>query len=254
MRQAVRTPSGTQAIERAAQVLVHVVESPEPLGLGELAETTGLPKSTTSRVVSALERQGLVQRAGGLRPGPVLMRFAQRGLGATLVELADEALRRLAEESGETTNLAVPTPIGVEHLAQRDSRHFVGVANWVGKRVPLHSAANGKVFLAYGAAPVPDSLEQLTPRTIVDRAALEQELERMRTRGYATAADELELGLSALAAPVSGAGGEVVAALSISAPTIRLPADRMRQLARPLLEQARALSARLGTHELATRR
>jgi DNA-binding IclR family transcriptional regulator len=76
----------------------------------------------------------------------------------------------------------------------------------------------------------------------------------VRRRGYATAADELELGLSALAAPVNGAGGEVVAALSISAPTIRLPADRMRQLAPPLLEQARALSARLGTHELATRR
>jgi IclR family acetate operon transcriptional repressor len=254
MRKAVGTHSGTQAIERAAQVLVHVVESREPLGVGELAETTGLPKSTTSRVVAALERQGLVQRAGGLRPGPVLMRFAQRGLGATLVELADDALRRLADESGETTNLAVPTPIGVEHLAQRDSRHFVGVANWVGKRVPLHSAANGKVFLAYGVAPLPDALEQLTPRTIVDRAALERELERVRTRGYATAADELELGLSALAAPVSGAGGEVVAALSISAPTIRLPADRMRQLAPPLLEQARALSARLGTHELATRR
>jgi IclR family transcriptional regulator, acetate operon repressor len=250
MSQPARTNSGTHAIERAAQVLVRVVESDEPLGVGELAETTGLPKSTTSRLVSALERQGLLQRAGGLRPGPVLMRFAQRGLGAALVELADDALRRLADESGEPINLAVPTPVGVEHLSQRDSRHFVGVVNWVGKRVPPHSAANGKVFLAFGAVPVPASLEQLTPRTIVDRAALEQELERVRASGYATAVDELELGLSAIASPVRGAGDEVVAALSISAPSIRLPAERIRELLPALLEQARALSARLGTHEL----
>lgn len=249
MSEAAGSQTGTQAIERAAQVLVRVVESPEPLGVGELAETTGLPKSTTSRLVSALERQGLVQRAGGLRPGPVLMRFAQRGVGATLVDLADEALQRLADESGETINLAVPTPVGVEHVAQLDSRHFVGVVNWVGKRVPLHCAANGKVFLASGAAPVPAALEQLTPRTLVDREALERELARVRARGYATAVDELELGLAALAAPVHGVDDEVVAALSISGPTIRLPAERMRQLAPVLLEQAHALSARLGNHD-----
>jgi IclR family acetate operon transcriptional repressor len=243
------THNGTQAIDRAAQLLVRVVESAQPLAVGELADASGLPKSTTSRLVSALERQGLVQRAGGLRPGPVLMRFAQRGVAATLVELANEPLQRLADASGETINLAVPTPVGVEHLAQRDSRHFVGVVDWVGKRVPLHCAANGKVFLAYGAAPVPTALEQLTPRTVVDRDALERELGQIRGRGYATAVDELELGLAALAAPVRGADGAVVAALSISAPTIRLAADRIRQLAPVLLEQADALSARLGNND-----
>jgi len=240
--------SGAQAIERAGQVLVRVVESARPLAVGELAELTGLPKSTTSRVVSALERQGLVQRAGGLRPGPVLLRLAQRGVpDATLVELTDEALRVLADGSGETINLAVPTPRGVEHLAQRDSRHFVGGTNWVGRGVPLHATANGKVFLAWGATPVPETLERLTPRTITDEAKLARELDKIRARGYATAQDELELGLSALAAPVYGASGDVVAALSISGPTIRLTRRRIALLAPALLEQARALSERLGT-------
>ena len=86
----------------------------------------------------------------------------------------------------------------------------------------------------------------MTPRTITDRALLDEELELTRVRGYATAVDELELGLSAMAAPVHGADSAVVAALSITAPTIRLPAERAEQLAPVLLEQAAELSRRLG--------
>ncbi len=248
------TQTGTQSIDRAAQLLVRVVESAQPLAVGELAEGSGLPKSTTSRLVGALERQGLVQRVGErgrLRPGPVLLRFAQRDVPeANLVELAAPALRRLAEASGETINLAVPGPLGVEHLAQRDSAHFVGVANWVGRRAPLHCTANGKVFLAFGAAPLPERLERLTPGTIVDRARLKTELERVRSRGYATTVDELEHGLTALAAPVRGPGGGVVAALSISGPTIRVTPERVERLAPLLVEQATAVSQRLGHDDL----
>ena len=148
--------AGSQAVDRAAQLLVRVVESARPLGVGELAETTELPKSTTSRLVAALERQGLLQRDGDrspVRPGPVLLRFAQgTEPDVTLVDLAEDHLDALAEESGETVNLGVPTPLGVDQLSQRDSRHFIGSTNWVGKRVPYHLTANGKVFLAWGSA------------------------------------------------------------------------------------------------------
>src|SRR5436190_10862633 len=149
------TETGTQAIDRAAQLLVRVVESPRPLGVGELAEGAGLPKSTTSRLVGALERQGLVQRLGDrgrLRPGPVLLRYASRDASQALVELAQPSLTRLADASGETINLAVPGPDGVEHLAQEDTAHLVGVTDWVGRRVPFSLAANGKCFLTFGGA------------------------------------------------------------------------------------------------------
>ena len=225
-------PSGTQAIDRAAQLLVRVVESAQPPSVGELAERAGLPKSTTSRLVAALERQGLVQRLGErgrLRPGPVLLRFATRDASSTLVELAAPGLRRLADASGETINLAVPGPGGVEHLAQEDTAHFVGITDWVGRRVPYEHAANGKVFLAYGGG------AELTP-----------ELRRVRARGYATSIDELELGLSAVAAPVFGPAGEALAALSISGPTNRLGPERIAQLAPLLIEEATALAERLG--------
>jgi IclR family transcriptional regulator, acetate operon repressor len=224
--------SGTQAIDRAAELLVSVVESPRALGVGELSAQSGLPKSTTSRLVGALERRGLVQRAGDRRiaPGPVLLRFAHRDGGASLAELAAPALRALAELSGETINLGVPTPLGVEHLAQEDSRHFVGGTNWVGRRVPYDLAANGKVLHAFG----PD-------RPAAGRA--------IRAQGYAVAIDELERGLAALAAPVFGPDGNAVAALSISGPTMRLTRERIAELAPALLEQARELSNRLGNHD-----
>ena len=239
---------GTQAIDRAAELLVRVLESGEPLAVGQLAAYSGLPKSTTSRLVGALERSGLVQRSadrGRLSAGPVLLRFAHRDGGQILVELAEPVLEHLARETRETINLAVPGPLGAEHLSQRDSEHFVAVTNWVGRRVPLHVAANGKVFMAFGAVPVPEQLERFTPRTITNRSVLESELASVRNRGYGTAVDELELGLAAVAAPVRNAGGHVVAALSISGPTSRLTAGRIEQLARLLVEQATSLGGRL---------
>src|SRR3954466_9102869 len=221
--------SGTQAIDRAAALLVGVLEAPRPVSVGELSQRSGLPKSTTSRLVGALERRGLVQRSGDRRvaPGPVLLRFAHRDTGAGLVELAAPALRTLADLSGETINLGVPTPLGVEHLAQEDSRHFVGGTNWIGRRVPYESTANGKVLHAFS-----------TERPADARA--------IRAQGYAVAVDELEHGLAALAAPVFGPDGVAVAALSISGPSIRLTGDRISELAPALLEQARLVSERLG--------
>ena len=61
----------------------------------------------------------------------------------------------MAQASGETVNLSVPTPYGVDHLAQVDGRHFLGAGQWVGRRVDYHCTANGKVFLAFGAAESP---------------------------------------------------------------------------------------------------
>lgn len=227
--------AGTQAIDRAARLLVHVVETPRALAVGELAEHAALPKSTASRLLSALARHGLVQRdgeRGPVRPGPVLLRFAQNAEPeVTLVELAGEHLDALAEASGETVNLAVPTPLGVDQLSQRDSRHFIGSTNWVGRRVPFHLAANGKVFLAWGAA--------------ADGHLAQAELDRIRARGYATAVDELEVGLTAVAAPVLDGAGRAVAALSVSGPTLRLK-SRLDELAPVLVDHAHQLSRKLG--------
>jgi DNA-binding IclR family transcriptional regulator len=241
--------TGTQSIDRAAQVLVHVLETAEPPTVGALSTRLGLPKSTASRVVGALERQGLIQRDGGgnqLVPGAVLQRYARRETGdAELVELASDALDRLAQASGETINVGVPSLGAVELLDQRDSRHFLGSTNWVGRRVPAHGSALGKVFYAYGALPVPSGpLEPLAPRTRSAAAGLG--LADVTAKGYATAVEELEPGLWAVAAPVRDASGGVVAALSISGPTVRLGRGLLARYGRLLVTEGRAVSALLG--------
>jgi IclR family acetate operon transcriptional repressor len=247
-------PQGTQAIDRAAQLLTLVLDSAEPLGVGDLAVAAELPKSTASRLVSSLERHGLVRRNGArgkVQAGPAILRYAHRGVvDRNVVELAHAPLEALAEHSGETVNLAVPGARGVEHLAQVESRHFLGTGQWVGRTVDYHTTAVGKVFVAYGAAELPPGrLRRVAPATVVDRAALEAEFERVREDAFATAVDELEPGLTALAAPVHGPTGDVIAALAISGPTLRLPAERVEELRAVLTKEAAALSARLGHRE-----
>ena len=241
----------TAPIDRAAQLLVRLLESEEPVGLGELADAADLPKSTASRLVTTLERHGLVHQAGArgkLEPGPVIMRFAHRGaVERHLVELAEPSLEALSEASGETINVAVPSAHGVEHLSQVDARHFLGAGQWVGRRVDYHCTANGKVFLAFGAGQLPSGrLRRVTECTIVDREALERQLELVRSEEFATAIDELEVGLAAIAAPVRGPTGDVIAALSVSGPTLRLQDGRIDELQPIVISEARALGERLG--------
>jgi DNA-binding IclR family transcriptional regulator len=128
-----------------------------------------------------------------------------------------------------------------------DSRHFLGTTSWVGRRLPNHCTAVGKVFMAYGATRLPKgALEPLTAATITDRDALERQLEAVRGRGFATAVGELEPGLVALAAPVFGAAGPPLAAISISGPDQRLHGERVEELALLLTDETTRLSARLG--------
>jgi len=218
--------------------------------LTELAAVTGLAKSTTSRLLLALERNGLVQRDddGRFSPGEVFVWYAWRGgAGAGLVEVARPFLLRLGEATGETVNLGVACDGMVEQIAQVDSRYLIGGTNWVGRPVPLHCAALGKVLLAYGAATLPPGpLDPRTPRTITSRSALEDELRQVRDLGYAVTDEELEPGLVAVAAPVLRDGAVVVAALSVSAPAGRLGAAVIPEVARACVAAAGSLSAALG--------
>jgi IclR family acetate operon transcriptional repressor len=245
------SPTGTQAVDRAAQLLIQVARHRDPVTFTELTSASGLAKSTTSRLLTALERNGLVRRdpAGRFSPGEVFVSYACRGgVEADLVSVAQPVLARLGEQTGETVNLGVPREAGqVEQIAQVDSRFLIGGTNWVGLAVPLHCAALGKVLLAFGAAELPAGrLAARTARTITSRAALAAELAVVRGQGYAVTDEELEPGLVAVAAPVFAGGAAAVAAISVSAPASRLTAGQLPGVAAGCMAAARTLSAQLG--------
>jgi DNA-binding IclR family transcriptional regulator len=162
------TQTGSQAVERASALLGLIVESGQPRTFSSLVDELGLAKSTTSRLLQALERSRLVHRdrAGAFRPGALFSLHAARPSALhDLSELARPTMEHLSELSRETVNLAVPRGGALVMIDQVDSRYLVGAVNWVGVDVPAHCTALGKVLYAFGALTLPQgNLERRTPR------------------------------------------------------------------------------------------
>lgn len=241
--------SGTQAIDRAADLLARVIHAESAPTATELAAESGYARSTASRLLSALERSDLLRRddEGGWFPGALFEQYAaQWDLRGRLLRLAHPVMEQLGEETGETINLGIALAGSVVQIAQVDSTYFLGSRNWVGVDLPAHTSSLGKVFYAHGALDEPDEeLDQLTPHTAGSWTELARQLGDVRARGYASTVDELEVGLTGIAAPVYF-DGTVVAGLGLSGPSTRL-ADRIPAVGRVVATHADHLSARLST-------
>ena len=237
-----------QSADKALAILAAFDERRPDLGVSELAAELGMHKSTVSRLLAALERRGLVCRQGErFAPGPELARLGTLAVrGLTLTGVARPSLELLAERTGETVNLAVREGDRALNILQVDAAHFVGVTDWTGRAAPLHASANGKALLAFGDGRSPGRLAKLTPRTIVDRGDLRDDLARARSAGFAVAVEELELGLHAVAAPVFDAAGSCAAAVSVSGPGYRLTEARLPAVGELCAAAAADVSARLG--------
>jgi DNA-binding IclR family transcriptional regulator len=238
--------SGTQALDRAVQLVSSVVQADEPLSFAELQESSGLAKSTTSRILAALERGGLLERddSGGYVAGSLFWLYAARhDPWEELVRLARPVMEQVGADTQESVHLSVIRGDQVVQVAQVDSRYLLGTRDWTEIDVPVHASALGKVFLAWGVlAPSEARLDKLTPSTITTKPALERDGEAARRRGFAVTIDELEIGLTGVAVPVRGVRGDIVAALGISGPTSRL-SDRLDELGRNLAARAAALES-----------
>ena len=223
--------TGTQAVDRATSLLIAILNSPEPPLLSELARELGLPKSTTSRILGALERQGLIRRDrnSAYLGGEVLLKYASaQNQDSALINRMRPVLETLAEKTSESINLAVPGSDDLKLIDQVDGKHLLGATNWIGRNVPYHASALGKVLLAFGAAAIPSgNLHSKTARTITSRTQLNSELEKVRKAGFAIIDNELENGLVAVAAPVFNHDGKVVAAISISGPDARIGREQL---------------------------
>ncbi len=245
---AVGAGSGTRALDRAGDLVSTVVQADEPLTFADLQDASGLAKSTTSRMLTALERSGLLERdaAGSYVAGRLFWLYAARhDPWDELVRLAHPEMDAIGEATGETVHLSVTRGDRVVQVAQVDSTYLLGTRDWTDVDVPAHCSALGKVLIVWGSLTLPgDPLERQTDATITTSAALRRDGVRARDRGWAVTVDELELGLTGVAVPVFGAYGEALAALGISGPTPRLE-GRLDELGRHLVDHASQLSALL---------
>ena len=245
--------SGVQSVDRALTILA-VLARLGQAGVSEIAAELGVHKSTAFRLMSTLESHDIVEQTedrGKYRLGMGLVRLA--GASSARLDLVQEArpvCRRLAADCGETVNIAVLSERSALYVDQVSGGSALASHYWVGQQIPLHATSNGKVLLSgLERAEIDRRVVELpayTEHTITSRDALHRELEVVRHQGYAVAADELEVGLTALAAPVRSAHGDVVASVSLSGPTFRLSDDRMDSLVPVVVAAGAEVSRRLG--------
>lgn len=227
-----------ETVDRAlVMLLAFEGDEGQELTVAALAAHVGVHRSSASRLAATLAQRGFLERAPGseaFRLGPAIRRLGLLGAaGPSLADAAREPMERLADETRETVVLSVAEADHVVDVAQVSGPFLVGARNWVGRRTPAHACSDGKVLLAFGAAPP-------------SARALREELEEVRARGWATAVGEFEEGLNGVAVPVWDAAERCVAALSVSGPAYRLPAERLTEVATLVERRAREISTRLG--------
>ncbi len=246
---------GVQSVDRAVSVLEILAQRGEA-GVSEVAAEIDVHKSTAFRLLGALEARGLVDQTadrGKYRLGFGIVRLA--GAVTERFDITRESrpvCEQLAEEFGETVNIAVLEEHYAVNLYQVLGPAAVSAQNWVGRLTPLHATSSGKAMLA--ELPKPErarllaaaGLQKLTPRTQTAKTKLEKELGVVQERGYAVTLEEFEVGLHALAAPIHSGDGETVAAISASGPAYRFTEDRIHELAPRLMKGAEEISHRMG--------
>lgn len=248
---AAETPKLNQSVQKAISLL-RAVARDDGVSVSALSRTVGLPRATALRMVQTLEREGFILRvpeADRLILGPELLRLARKAdVGVMLRELARGPLARLCEAVRETVTLSVVAPDGgLDLIHQVDGPHHLVPRLWVGQRFPLHASSSGKVLLTtYDGERLAQFLRQplarLTPFTITGKPELRQELERVRSHGYAATVDELEEGLSGVSVGVVSDDGTLLGVINVTGLSQRLDEAARHQAADQTRVVARALA------------
>ncbi len=242
-------------MRRAVALLKAFSDEKPEWGLSELARSVGLNKTTTYRLLMALENEGMVMRGpkhDAYRLGPAVITLGGRALRSNDLRAASHGeLAALAQVTNETATLEVLAEGQVLILDEVFGSHVLGNMPSLGTRWPAHATSTGKTLLAFLPAAECEAilavgLPQLTPQTVTAPERLREELAALRVRGYAVAAGELEAGFTAVGAPVRNFASEVVAAISVGGPTLRLPAERLPEVARLVMASAARISKQLG--------
>jgi DNA-binding IclR family transcriptional regulator len=243
------------ALQRGLQLLKLFTQSERGLTTMQVARLSGLPVSTTHRFLVNLESSGFLNcnASGVYHLGLACFAVGQAALGQLDIRrLSLPYLLDLNQQTRETIHLTVRHGLTAVYVEKIDSPEHLRIHSRIGAAVPLYCTAVGKVMLAY----MPDQereqvlrqldLKRMTANTAGSLQELETELQRVRKNGYACDLEEHELHIRCIAAPIRNHEGAVQSSLSITAPVVRMPVARLRQLAPLIQEAGQRISAELG--------
>jgi IclR family acetate operon transcriptional repressor len=251
--------SNVQSLLRGLEILDVLADAPDgKAGLSDVTRITGLSPSTAHRLLATLVDNGYVGRDGESRSyvlGNRLLRFSStitRRISA-LRELARPRLEAITRETGETSNLVVLDRTDAVYVDQVEGTHTLRMVPGVGATFAAYTSASAKAILAwqrdtrsldliFARAP----LKKIASGTITDRETFASDLDTVATRGYAIEKDELEDGVSCLAAPIRGRDGIAIAAISVPGPTVRVLSPNADRIGNLIKDEALAVSRALG--------
>jgi IclR family transcriptional regulator, KDG regulon repressor len=247
--------NGTAAFSKFMTVMQLIADANEPPTIAQLASLSGFPRPTVYRIVGALVAEGIAVesvRGGCYALGPRLMSLASRAWERSDLRIAaTDALQTLRDATQETVHLAVRSGAEMVYIEKLESPHAVRMASRIGTRVTLYSSSVGKAYLSTLAAPARDALlqgvafERFTPNTIVERGALDAELDATHARGYAEDREENEAQIFCYGAAIVGASGETLGCVSVSIPLFRRSETPLDTYVEPLRAACRAIAERM---------
>ena len=249
-------PTGTAAFSKFLAVLQCIADAPTPPGIAQLTAASNYPRPTVYRIVGALIAEGLVvesPRGGSYSLGPRLLSLASRNWERSDLRVAaSDALQTLRDLTQETVHLAVRSGAEMVYIEKLESPHAVRMASRIGTRVTLYSSSVGKAYLASLKRPDRDTLlgsltfARFTPNTIIERNALDAELDATLARGYAEDREENEEQIFCYGSAILGANGEPIACISISIPLYRKSTTPLETYILPLKDACRAIAEGVG--------
>lgn len=239
---------------RVLNVLEQLANTTYPQTLAQLAQRTGLPKTSLMRMLQALEMSAYVTRMPGdmgYMPGPKANLLAAQTLRTPhFLRSCRHVLGKLITVTGEACNLTAMSGDAVQYLARVESPDMqrLQLHMEIGARVPLHCTASGKLFLAM--APELEcrqmldriTLSALTPKTIIERVPLERELQRLRGLDMGVDDEEFVRGMVAIAVPVMSRNKHVIAAVACHAATAQKSLQELLGYTQALRQAAREMA------------
>ena len=245
-----------QSVERALIIMETLAKSQDGLTITEISNKIDLHKSTVHRLLGTLIKMGYVAQNKNSSTYDITLKLFEMGYDkvqkADVLALAKPYIKELMTISKETIHLVLREKAEIIYIDKVESKNTIRMYSSIGRRSPVYCTSVGKAMLAYlDGEEVREiwemsDIQKLTEYTITDYDQMLAELEEIRTQGYAVDEQENELGIRCIGAPIFDHNEEVVAAISISGPALRVTKERIKELGEAVKQYSLYISRELG--------